>query len=54
MRSAEAACRDLLLREIVLFARDRGGRDAAAVVLGGMDGEAAPAGADLHQVIVGR
>ena len=51
MRSVEAASSDLLHREVVLFARDGGGRDAAAVLLGGMDGQSAPAGADLHQVV---
>ncbi len=33
--------------------RDGGGGDAAAVVLRRMDGEAAPAGADLEQVLSG-
>ena len=38
-------------RVVVLLARDGGGRHAAAVVRGGVDGQPAPAGADLQQVV---
>ena len=44
---------DLLAGPVVLLPGDRGGGDAAAVILGGMDGQAAPAGADLDDVVRG-
>ncbi len=40
-------------RVLVLRARDRRRRDAAAVAAGGVEREAAPAGADLQHVVVG-
>ena len=49
----EAALLDARAGVVVLLARDRGRRDAAAVVLGGVHREPAPAGADLEQVVGG-
>ena len=40
-------------RALALLARDRGRRHAAAVSRGGVGGEAAPAGADLQQMVLG-
>ncbi|KAG0757094.1 hypothetical protein G6F22_020075 [Rhizopus arrhizus] len=37
--------------QVMLLARDGGGGDMAAVVAGGMDGEAAPAAADFHHAV---
>ena len=45
---------DPLCGQVVLLPGDGGGGDVAAVVSGGMDGEAAPAGADLQQAHAGR
>jgi len=47
----EAGARDLLFCVIVLLARDRGGRDVDAVMRGGVQGEPAPAGADLDHAL---
>ncbi len=44
---------DALARQRVLLARDRRRRHAAAVVSRGVQREAAPAGADLEQMIAG-
>ena len=44
---------DALARPGVLFARDRGGGHAAAVVARGVQREAAPAGADLEHALAG-
>ncbi len=37
----------------MLFCRDGGGRDMAAIVPGGMDRETTPAGADFHHAVAG-
>ena len=52
--AANRAHFDALLGDLVLGLRDGGGRHAAAVVLGGAQGKAAPPGSDLQQVIVRR
>ena len=52
MRSFEAGGAHALAGEFVLLARDRRGGDVAAVMLRGMQREAAPAGADLDDAIV--
>ncbi len=52
-RRAEPGFGDALGGVVVLGVGDGGGRHPAAVVGRGVDGEAAPAGADLDDVIVG-
>ena len=47
----DAGCAHASSGDVVLLARDRGGRDAAAARGRGVDGEAAPAGADLEHVV---
>ena len=49
----ESRVLDTPLRELVLALRDRCRRDVAAVVRRRVDGEAAPAGADLEHAIAG-
>ncbi len=49
----EAGRAHALARHGVLLCRDRGGGHAAAVLPGGMDGERAPAAADLDEMVVG-
>ena len=53
MRSDRPSAAIFAHREVVLRRGDRGGGDAAAVTLRGVDGESAPAGADLEHVIGG-
>ncbi len=48
----QAGIADTLLGMVELLLRQRGGRYPAAIVLGGVDCHAAPAGADFQQVIV--
>ena len=51
MRSSRPALAHALARQAPLLARDRGGGDAAAEALRRVQREAAPAGADLEQVV---